>query len=71
MQITPDPVAPVLRRVFPVIAGPKSGLAVAGVVRCTSSVFRVRAVQLLAALGGRESDHLLSRIEVASRVVTV
>ena len=70
MQITPDPVAPVLRRVFPVIAGPKSGLAVAGVVRCTSSVFRVRAVQLLATLGERESDHLLSRIQVVSHVAT-
>ena len=51
MQITPDPVAPVLRRAFPVMAGPKSGLAVAGVVHCTSSVFRVRAVQLLATMG--------------------
>ena len=71
VQITPDPVAPVLRRAFPVIAGPKSGLAVAGVVRCTSSVFRVRAVQLLATLGERESDHVLSRIQVVSRVATV
>ena len=69
MQITPDPVAPVLRRAFPVIAGPKSGLAVAGVVRCTSSVFRVRAVQLLATLGERESNHVLSRIMVVSRVI--
>ena len=71
VQITPDPVAPVLRRAFPVIAGPKSGLAVAGVVLCASSVFRVRAVQLLATLGERESDHVLSRIVVVSRVATV
>ena len=71
VQITPDPVAPVLRRAFPVMAGPKSGLAVAGVVRCASSIIRVSAVQLLATLGERESDHALSRVLVVSRVATV
>ena len=53
------------------MAGAKSGLAVAGVVLCASSVFRVRAVHSWRRLGERESDHVLSRIQVVSHVATV